>query len=212
MGSEEDSNSIQIKIEDSTELTNVYRISNDSTTTDTSTLTAREFTFVGTDPAFGTGTLTSDATEVADGETVTIGSTVYRFKDTMAQAYDVKRNGTAAITLDNLKAAINASGTPGVEYYTGTLVHPNVNATTNADTSQVVSYNTESSASADIATTTTATHLSWGAATLSTGNDGSATISIGLDIFYKDITVSLKETGVSATVGTIYCEATLSGK
>lgn len=43
-------------------------------------------------------TLTSDNTDVADGDTVTIGSTVYRFKDTMTQAYDVKRNGGTADT------------------------------------------------------------------------------------------------------------------
>lgn len=38
-----------------------------------------------------------------------------------------------------------------------------------------------------------------------------ATISIGLDIFYKWIKVSAKETGVASNAGTVYCEATLSG-
>lgn len=38
------------------------------------------------------------------------------------------------------------------------------------------------------------------------------TISIGLDIFYKYVRVSAKESGVVTNAGTIYVEATLSGK
>lgn len=38
------------------------------------------------------------------------------------------------------------------------------------------------------------------------------TISIGLDIFYKYVKVSVKESGVAANAGTAYVEATLSGK
>ena len=45
------------------------------------------------------------------------------------------------------------------------------------------------------------------------GSDATtATISIGLDIFYKYIRVSLKETGVLTNFGSVYCEATLAGK
>lgn len=75
------------------------------------------------------GTIVTSGTELADGDTVTINGQAYRFKDTPAQAYDVKRNGTtAATTLENLIKAINATGTPGSEYFTGTLVHPTVQA------------------------------------------------------------------------------------
>jgi hypothetical protein len=42
-------------------------------------------------------------------------------------------------------------------------------------------------------------------------NAAAATISIGLDIFYKYIKVSVKETGVAANAGTAYVEGTLSG-
>lgn len=42
-------------------------------------------------------------------------------------------------------------------------------------------------------------------------NAAAASISIGLDIFYKFIKVSLKETGVAANAGTAYLEGTLSG-
>lgn len=39
-----------------------------------------------------------------------------------------------------------------------------------------------------------------------------ATISIGLDVFYKYLKVSVKESGVVTNAGTVYVEATLSGK
>lgn len=54
MGAAESSNSIEVKLEVSPDGTNWYRIPNDSTSTGTSTLTAREFTFVGTDAAAAT--------------------------------------------------------------------------------------------------------------------------------------------------------------
>lgn len=85
-----------------------------------------------------TATVTSNATNVTDNDTVTINGQVYRFKNTMAAAYDVKIGASAAATLDNLKAAVNASGTPGTEYFTGTLIHPTVTATTNTDTVQTL--------------------------------------------------------------------------
>jgi hypothetical protein len=54
MGATETSNSLEVKIEQSTDKTNWVRIANDSTSTGTSTLTAREFTFVGTNAALAT--------------------------------------------------------------------------------------------------------------------------------------------------------------
>ena len=47
MGSAETSNSIEVKLENSLDGTNWYSIANDSTSGATSTLTQREFTFVG---------------------------------------------------------------------------------------------------------------------------------------------------------------------
>lgn len=45
------------------------------------------------------------------------------------------------------------------------------------------------------------------------GTDAAAaTISLGLDIFYKAVRISAKETGVVTNFGTIYIESTLSGK
>lgn len=129
---------------------------------------------------YATATLTSDATNVSDNDTVTIDTTVYRFKNTMAAAYDVKIGADAATTLDNLKAAINASGTAGVEYYTGTAVHATFIATTNTDTTQVIRARTIGTAANSLATTEDSTHLSWGGATASGGvATTAATITLG---------------------------------
>lgn len=54
MGAAETTNSIEIKLEDSVDGTNFYRTSNESASTGTSTLYAREFTFVGTNAAAAT--------------------------------------------------------------------------------------------------------------------------------------------------------------
>lgn len=43
-------------------------------------------------------------------------------------------------------------------------------------------------------------------------NAAAATISIGLDVFYKFMKVSFKETGVVTNAGTVYAEATFSGQ
>lgn len=51
MGSGESANSIEIKLESSPDGTNWYQTSNESTTGGTSTLTNREWTFVGADAA-----------------------------------------------------------------------------------------------------------------------------------------------------------------
>lgn len=146
--------------------------------------------------------LTSTGVVMLDGETVTIGSTVYRFKTVMAQAYDVQLDATAAISLDNLKAAINASGTPGTEYFAGTLAHPSVVATTNTDTTQKVVARVPGTAANTLATTETSALLSWADTTLGggtgTSNPGVApeTVTIGSKVYsFVDV---LSETNAPA--------------
>lgn len=124
---------------------------------------------------FPESTLTSNATNVSDGDTVTIGAIVYRFKTTMAAAYDVAIGASAAVSLDYLKAAINASGTPGTEYFAGTLIHPDVTATTNADTTQKIVSKVIGTANNAKATTETAVTLSWADTTLGGGTGTSVT-------------------------------------
>lgn len=79
---------------------------------------------------FGSGTLTSDGTNVADGDTFTIGSQVYTFKSAIGTtAYNVLIGASAAASLTNLSQAINGTGTAGTTYPTGTNPNPDVWAT-----------------------------------------------------------------------------------
>ena len=117
-----------------------------------------------------TGTLT--ASTILTTETITIGTTVYRFMTSTAQAYDVLLGANDAAALDNLKLAINASGTgDGSDYHAGTLIHPDVTATTNTDTTQVVDAKVGGTDGNAIVTTDTGggTSLTWAAVTLTGG-------------------------------------------
>lgn len=74
------------------------------------------------------GTLTMD-TNPTDGDTITIGSVTYTFKDTMASANDVKIGAAVANTQASLVATINGEGVAGTDYYAGTTTpHPQVRA------------------------------------------------------------------------------------
>ena len=128
--------------------------------------------------AKATGTLTSDGTNVTDGDTFTLNGRAYRFKDTTAAAYDVKIGASAAVTLDNLKAAVNASGTgDGTDYHTGTLIHPTVSATTNTNTVQTFEAKTAGTAGNALTLAEASTHLVVSGATLSGGTKSDATIT-----------------------------------
>lgn len=157
--------------------------------------------------------LTSDNTELTDGDTVTIGSTVYRFKDTMTQAYDVKRDGTTAdTTLGNLIKAINATGTEGVEYFAGTLIHPTVSAGTLSAHAFTASAKTFGFAGNSIAIAENSSHLSWagGATALSGGIDPESandvliggTTEISIDNLVLAITAGAGE-GTNYGTGTV---------
>ena len=117
----------------------------------------------------GTGTLGATTAGV-DAETVTIGTTVYRFMSTTEQAYDVKIAASEALSLDNLKLAINATGEgDGTDYHAGTLAHPLVIATTNTDTTQVIRAKIIGTAPNAYATTETCATAGWGAGTMGGG-------------------------------------------
>lgn len=134
----------------------------------TPTLTA-DAIFSGTQ---ATGTLTFSGV-VTDGETVTIGSTVYRFKDTMVQAFDVQRGGAGAAqaSMDNLIAAINGTGTVGTEYFAGTALHPDVTAVDGGGITMDVTARIGGTDGNAIDSTEGLANGSWGAATLTSGAD-----------------------------------------
>jgi hypothetical protein len=90
-----------------------------------------ELTAIEIDGARAQGVLTLD-TNPTDGNTMTIGTTVYRFKDTPAQAEDIQLGtGDEALadTQASIVATINGTGTAGTDYYAGTTSpHPLVRA------------------------------------------------------------------------------------
>ena len=81
---------------------------------------------------------------------------------------EILLTGVAATELDSLKLAINNSATEGTEYSFGTKAHPQVTATTNGASTQVVEAR-DMAVGEDISTTDpvdTGTVFSWGATTL----------------------------------------------
>jgi hypothetical protein len=120
------------------------------------------------------GTLTSDATNVSALESVSISNyenaqTVYTFVDALtvpAVPFEVLIGATASATLDNLKAAINWTGTAGDVWSEGTTIHPVVEAADKTDTTLKVQAKTTGYIGT-ISVTETSAHLSWGASTLS---------------------------------------------
>lgn len=118
----------------------------------------------------GAQTLTITSTDNAvDAETVTIGTRVYTFEDTLTNVNgNIKIGADKAATLANLAHAINGSGgTPGTDYALANVAHPDVTATVASP--MVVTAKRTGYAGNAIATTETMTHGSWGAATLAGG-------------------------------------------
>ncbi len=123
----------------------------------------------GTIPAEQTLTFVADPT---DGDDVTIASTVYRFKTTMALAFDVQLDGSdATVSMANLIAAINLTGTEGTEYFAGTTQHPTAYATDEAGDTMAAIARTAGTAGNSIATTENFTDGGnvWGAGTMALG-------------------------------------------
>lgn len=120
--------------------------------------------------AQATGTLTSNNTNVSDGDTVTVGGTTYTFKTTLTpSAGQVLIGANADASLLNLIRAINHSGTPGTDYECAAANTQVTAATSVTAHAFAVTAIVRGIAGNAIATTDTAATLSWGAATLSGG-------------------------------------------
>lgn len=116
---------------------------------------------------FATGALSFNGNAV-DGETITIGATVYRYVTALAQAYDVLIGGTASQTIQNHIAAVNASAGAGTIYGNGTVQHPDVTASDSPGKMNATAKVAGAAGNA-IATTSTSVNATWGAATLQGG-------------------------------------------
>lgn len=88
-----------------------------------------------------TTTLTiGDGGVIADGDTITLGTQTYTFKDalTSAEAEDEVLIGISnATALDNLKSAVDKSAGGGTTYGSDTVANASVDGATNGDTTQV---------------------------------------------------------------------------
>lgn len=133
----------------------------------------------GASDAAATGTLTSDNTNVANNDTVTIGTQTYTFKTNLTAsttANEVHIGSDADGSLLNLIRAINGSGTPGTDYGSLTPVNASVSAATSVTAHAfLITAKVSGAVGNAIATTETSAHLSFGGATLSGGVDATST-------------------------------------
>lgn len=121
--------------------------------------------------AYATGILSGTA-NFLNAETVTIGTTVYTFMTPWVDGtpFTVDCTTSLAATLQNLFDAINLTGTIGIQYGTGTTVHPTVTATGVTALQVAVRAKTRGTAGNTIATTrVTVGDMAWATATLING-------------------------------------------
>lgn len=128
------------------------------------------------DSTLGGGTGAANPVVTSDNALITIGDITYTVTLELSETsgatavpYQVLWVTNEATFLDNLKLAINASGVAGTQYSTGTYEHPQVYATANADTTQVVLAKQTGVAGNSIVTTDTLGNYAWGAGTLASG-------------------------------------------
>lgn len=165
---------------------------------------------VWADTTLGGGTGASDAGVTTGAATVTIGAITYTVVDALSEtygadaiAYQVLKGASEATMLDNLKLAINGTGTAGTQYSTGTVAHPYFIATTNSDTVQkIVSRTVADTAGTavinDLATTETMANTAWADTTFGGGTGNSnpavttsaATLTIGTRTYTAVIELS----------------------
>lgn len=137
-------------------------------------------------------TLTSNGTNVAALESVSLGSYsgqmyVYTFVTSLTdppEPFEVKIGASAAATLDNLKDAVNLTGTPGDVWSEGTTVHPDIEATTNTDTTQVFAAKVSGYVGV-LDVTETAPNLSFGGTTMS-GAAGRIALASGTTLIVRN--------------------------
>jgi hypothetical protein len=140
---------------------------------------------VWADTTLGGGTGASDAGVTTAAATVTIGDKTYTVLDALSEtygadpvAYQIVKGASEATMLDNLKLAINGTGTAGTQYSTGTEAHPYFVATTNTDTAQTIVSRTVGNAAFTtlvngLATTETMANTAWADSTFGGGTGDS---------------------------------------
>jgi hypothetical protein len=85
--------------------------------------------------------LTLDTVPTA-ADTMTIGTVIYKFEAAPAALNDITIGVSAEDSIDNIVAAINLTGTEGVEYFAGQSIHPTVEAVKASATSMLIRHKT----------------------------------------------------------------------
>lgn len=129
------------------------------------------------------------------GDTVTIGSVVYRFESTMEQANDIKIGTALSNTLDSLANAINGEGEAGTDYYEGTTTP--------------LSYVTANVSGNNLELTATETGLAGNAIALATSN--SSNVSVTAMTGGKDAVSVLPQFACAFTIATEAGSAQIGG-
>lgn len=120
-------------------------------------------------PAVATLTLTGNA---VDGETVTIGTQTYTWKNTVAAVADqVLVGANAAASLVNLKAAVNLEAGAGTLYGSGTAANTSAKCQSITSTTAFLVAITGGTTGNTITSTETMTNGSFGGTTFSGGAD-----------------------------------------
>lgn len=142
------------------------------------------------DAAWGDTTLEDGVATTA--ATITMGATTYTVVVALSETYgasaianQVLYGGSEAVMLDNLKLAINGTGTAGTNYSTGTTAHTYFVATTNTDTAQTIRARAVGNAAYTaivnaLATTETLANTTWADSTCG-GGTGNANPSVTSD-------------------------------
>jgi len=151
----------------------------------------------------------------ANNDTITFGTTAYRFKSTMALAGDIKIGATIAATQASLLATINGTGTVGVDYFAATVSpHPLVRMGTFASDDSIVTAIATGTAGDAIQTTESFTHVDnhFDQGTLGlvgAGADGD-TMTIDTKVYYFDVNGALDNIDGHIEVGTLVADTQAS--
>jgi hypothetical protein len=125
--------------------------------------------------AYATGTITSSGVAITAGDTVVVDGKTYTFKAALTPTEgEVLIGASAAASLDNLKSALNHTGTPDTDYKCAAQ-HPTVEGTTNTDTVQTLQARTIGTGGNAITLTKVAATLTLSGALL-TGGMGSTIV------------------------------------
>src|SRR3990167_3431071 len=111
-----------------------------------------------------------------DGETVTIDSRVYTFKDILGAAYQVKIGVDLQTSLANFKAAINKETGEGTKYGTGTAVHSTVSCTASTATTLTIEARQSGVTGNSIVVADTLVNGSWATSALAGAVDSTCTV------------------------------------